>query len=214
MAVSLPWLTPELGEGPLDVQLITGVQKSRHGLTRSKLIKVNKYGGRTGKERRGAAPLRVTSSHQAWNWKTLGMKRQTDRASGLPQVWEPRRGLPGEILSQFHLTQHPVGLQRGTEATGCGLTQPSSSCCLLWAQGDAWQRNQGVGQPAVAAQDGNRGFSLRSTLPRSQGARTGVESVLKHKSGMKCQLGGNFLPFVSCHSWLPIFLRCLQFPRD
>lgn len=34
-------------------------------LTRSKLIKVNKYGGRTGKERRGAAPLRVTSSHQA-----------------------------------------------------------------------------------------------------------------------------------------------------
>lgn len=28
---------------------------------------------------------------------------------------------------------------------------------------------------------------------------------------MKCQLRENLLPFVSCHSWLPNFLRCLQF---
>lgn len=73
-----------------------------------------------------------------------------------------------------------------------------------------------MGQTAVAAQDDTRESSLGSTPPQSQGARTALGCGLspETKSRMKCQLGENFLPFVSCHSWLPIFLRCLQFPRD
>lgn len=39
------------------------------GLTRSKLIKVNKYGGRTGKERRGAAPPVATRLETGKRWE-------------------------------------------------------------------------------------------------------------------------------------------------